>query len=353
VVVPERSNRIRNELVLLAIVVLIAGIAGGIYFNDNVLMTVSIFLAVVFFLLGIYRSFKVRIPEGVNGLLARGGRYTRTIGSGTHVIPPWIVISHLVTRREIPFDVPVVEAITEDNVRANADVLVTFSIGEPYRFVYSISADDFDQVFQATCQDALRSEIRQIDSDQVADLVRKDLSELRTELSNEVDPYGITIMKVAITYAQPPAEFMATQEARKLAMLQQAEHAEKQVLVRRRQTDEEELARQRVIAEVGHDREALQSQVQEAETLKRLVELEAEAEELRLARLEERLKNYPKAAQWEVETLQLEIGRALAGNTRAVLQVGSASDITRAFVMRDLRVDPSLADTDGDSSGAS
>ena len=107
----------------------------------------------------------------------------------------------------------------------------------------------------------------------------------------------------------------------------------------------------RVIAEVGRDREALQSRVQEAETLKRLVELEAEAEELRLARLEERLKNYPKAAQWEVETLQLEIGRALAGNTRAVLQVGSASDITRAFVMRDLRVDPSLADTDGDSSG--
>ena len=54
-----------------------------------------------------------------------------------------------------------------------------------------------------------------------------------------------------------------------------------------------------------------------------------------------------------METLQLEIGRALAGNTRAVLQVGNASDIARAFLLRDLRIDPSLADTGGDSSGAS
>ena len=162
VVIPQQLNRIRNELVGLALLVLIGGIVLGIWLNNAAtIISVSVVLAAVLLILGIYRSFMVRIPEGVNGLLVKGGRYTKTIGSGTHVIPPRILVSHLVTRREIPFDVPAVEMPTQDNVRVNVDILTTFSITDPYKFVYSISADDFDQVLQATCQDSLRSMVRQ------------------------------------------------------------------------------------------------------------------------------------------------------------------------------------------------
>jgi regulator of protease activity HflC (stomatin/prohibitin superfamily) len=277
----------------------------------------------------------VRIPEGIRGLLVRGGRYTRTIESGTHVIPPWILVSHLVTRREIPFDVPAVELPTKDNVRVNVDILITFSITDPYKFVYSISADDFDQVFQAICQDSLRAMVRRITSDEAINLTQQDMNVLREVLGEAVAPYGIMVMKINVTHAQPPIDFMRSQEARQLAVLQQAEQAEKQALAQQRQADEEVLARQQVIAQVEREREGLQAQVQQAEMRRRMVELEAEAEELRLAKLEERLAKYPHAAQWEVETLQLEIGRALAGNTRAVLQFGTASDIVRTFLMRD------------------
>ena len=85
-----------------------------------------------------------------------------TIGSGTAILPPWILVSHLVTRRQIPFDIPMVESPTSDNVRATVDMLVTFTITDVYRFIYSISADDFDQVFMAACQDALRLKVRQV-----------------------------------------------------------------------------------------------------------------------------------------------------------------------------------------------
>lgn len=336
VVIPQRLNRIRNELVLLGVAFIIGSVVMGMFLVDALaLMSLLFVVGVLLLVLGFYRSFMVRIPEGVNGLLARGGRYTRSIGSGTHVIPPWIAVTHLVTRREIPFDVPVQESITQDNVRANVDTMVTFNIDDPYKFVYSISADDFDQVFQAACQDGLRKIVRSVTSDEVPDLARHDLSELRTILSEAVEPYGITIMKVTITYAQPPLEFLQSQEARKLAALQQAEQAEKQALAQRRQADTDALARQRVIAEVEREREVLQVEIQKAEARRRVVELEAEAEELRLAKLEERLKNYPTAAEWETAGLRLDVARALAGNTRAVLQLGDASDIARAFVVRD------------------
>ncbi|GAB4425035.1 MAG: hypothetical protein Kow0031_04360 [Anaerolineae bacterium] len=336
VVIPQRLNRIRNELVLLGGAFIIGAILVGMFLLNGLALSSLLFVVgVLLLVLGFYRSFMVRIPEGVNGLLARGGRYTRTIGSGTHVIPPWIAVSHLVTRREIPFDVPVQESITKDNVRANVDTLVTFAISDPYKFVYSISADDFDQVFQAACQDGLRKIVRGVSSDEVPDLARHDLTELKNILSEAVEPYGIAINKVTITYAQPPLEFLQSQEARKLATLQQAEQAEKQALAQRRQADSDTLARQRVIAEVEREREVLQVEIQKAEARRRVEELEAEAEELRLAKLEERLAKYPNAAAWETATLRLEVARALAGNTRAVLQLGNASDIARAFIVRD------------------
>jgi hypothetical protein len=90
-----------------------------------------------------------------------------------------------------------------------------------------------------------------------------------------------------------------------------------------------------VVAQVARERETLQIRLQAAELEQRIVELQAESEELRLARLEQRLKKYPLAAKWEVESAQMEIARSLAGNTRAVVQVGHGSDIARAFVMSD------------------
>ncbi len=112
------------------------------------------------------------------------------------------------------------------------------------------------------------------------------------------------------------------------------------------QADDEELARLRVVAQVARERETLQIRLQAAELEQRIVELQAESEELRLARLEQRLKKYPLAAKWEVESAQMEIARSLAGNTRAVVQVGHGSDIARAFVMSDTlrEKDPEQAD---------
>lgn len=336
VVVPRQLNRVRNELVAAGVILLIAAAVAGALLDNPSLLPLSIPVALILVALGIYRSFIVRIPEGVNGLLMRGGRYLKTIGSGTHVIPPWILVSHLVTRREIPFDVPVVEAPTKDNVRATIDTLVTFTISDPYRFVYSISADDFDQVFQATCQDEMRALVRQIDSEEVMDISQRDLSEFQETLNADVQPYGISISKITIPFAQPPAEFMRSLEMVKLAAVQRNEQAEQQALAKQRQSDAETLLRQQVIARIERERDELQLLVQQAETRRQVVELEAEAEALRLAKMEERLKAYPLAAQYDWESTQLEVARALAGNTRAVVQIGDASDISRAFVLSDL-----------------
>ncbi|MDQ5853767.1 MAG: SPFH/Band 7/PHB domain protein [Chloroflexota bacterium] len=336
VVVPKRQNRIRWSLVVLGLIVLGAGIGGAGALQNGVIGTLAVVFAAILIFLGLLRAFYVQIPEGVNALLARAGKHIRTVGPGLFIIPPWVVVSHLVTRREIPYDAPVKEAPTKDNVRATVDTSITFMVTDPYRFVYSISASGFDQVFQAACQDALRSMVRLVTSDQVNDLARQETAGLREALSSDVEQYGVTITKINITDARPPAEFLRSQEARQLAVLQRAEQAEQQALAQRRQADQETLARQQVVARVEREREELQVQVQQAEARRRIAELDAEAEMVRLSRVEEGLRNNPLAAQRELQLAQLEVARSLAANSRAVLQVGSADDLVRAFVMREV-----------------
>jgi hypothetical protein len=182
----------------------------------------------------------------------------------------------------------------------------------------------------------------------VVDLKKGDLNEMLESLSTAVEPYGVTVSNINVTYAQPPAEFMHSLEARQLSILQHEEQKERQALAKRRLNDEEDLSRQKVIAHIDRERESLQLKFQDAEAQKQLVELEANAEELRLAKLEERLKKYPVAAEYDIGTLKLEIARALAGNTRAMLQVGSADDIVKAYVMRDVLKDIPFPDQNSD-----
>jgi regulator of protease activity HflC (stomatin/prohibitin superfamily) len=349
VVLTQRQNRISNLPLLISVVVLIGGLLWGVLRGNPLLISAAVVLGLAFLVLAVFSSLLVRIPEGAYGLLQHRGKYLRTLESGTQVLPPWFVVSHVVTRRIIPFEVPVQEAPTKDNVRSSLQALVTFTISDPYHFVYSISASDFDQVFQAACQNIMRAMVRQISSDEVNNLMRQDTTELREALSKAGEPYGVQIMKVNIVYARPPEEFARSQEARQLAMLRQVEQVQQQALAQRKQTDEETLARQAVIAHREREREELQRQVQQAEVRKHMAELEAETGELRLAKLQDRLQKYPQAAQWEWAGEQLDVARALASNTHAVVQLGNggATDIARAFLVRGiLREKDTQANTD-------
>ncbi len=350
ILVPTQLLRVRNELLIAAAVIFVSGLFLGRLFNMSNLVILAYIISPIVLLLGLLPAFLVRVPEGTKALLTRGGRYLRTVNPGLHFLPPWIIVSHLVTQREIPFDVPIVGAPTKDNVRATVDTLFTIRIRDPYQFVFNISAIDFDQVLQAICQDTLRAFVRTITSYEVMDLKNANVGHLLELLNSDMDSYGVEMRKIEITFAQPPAEFMRSQETRQLAVLQQEEQKEMQALAIRRQIDADALAFQQVAAQLEREKEMLQLALQKAAIRRQVEELEAETEEFRLARMNERMSQYPEAWVWEKELVRLEVARALAGNTRAMLQLGEASDITRAFLVRDVLqntpVPPAVSTTD-------
>jgi hypothetical protein len=76
--------------------------------------------------------------------------------------------------------------------------------------------------------------------------------------------------------------------------------------------------------------------VQQAEVRRRVSEIESETLATRLRRLEEILAEFPRAAEWDWQSEQLNVVRALAANTRAVVQLGQLSDIARTALATDL-----------------
>ena len=264
--------------------------------------------------LGVFQSFRVPVPEGSQAVLLRRGRFDRTLGPGNHVVMPWIIVSHIVTTRETPFDAPAVEIPTRDDVRTNVDILMTFRISAPEKFVFTISAPDFDQICQATCQEAVRLLVREKDSDEILDLGDADAERLREAIGASLAPYGTEVVRVVVTHLMPPLDFIASREARRLATLQRAEEQEQHALALLRQNDREELIRATI------------------EGRRHAIELEAKNEVARLERLEERIRLYPNAMHWDVETMRLDVARSLAANTRAMVQVGPGADVAAALL---------------------
>jgi len=336
VVLPQQPFRIRNEFVIgggIAVVVglildLQLALRGGIV----VIGALAIFL-------GVFQSFLVAVPEGARALLLKSGRYSRTVGAGRHVVPPWIVVSHVVTMREIPFESIALEMPAADDVRVDLHLLLTFTISAPEKFVFLISAPDFDQVCQAACLDAIRSMVRSKASQDVLDLSGDDTDALGASIGDAVGGYGVEIGRVVVTHVQLPRDFMASREARQLAAVQREEQTDRHALEERLLADRLALKRQSVTA---HREE---------------IELEAANDALRLDFLEQRIAAYPNAVKYEVDGQRLAVAAALATNTRAMIQVAGRGDIADALLLHVMAGDdgdPATGNgTDGPPPGAS
>lgn len=333
VVSPQTTSRLLNSLVIAAGVILVVALLLGPQ-TQRVTLVIGggLIIAIVLLVMGLLRAFTVTVPEGVYAMVVRRGKYRRTVGAGSHVLPPWFTVSHIVSSRVIPYNVSVRDVPTADNVRAELFTTVTIQVVDPFKFVYSVSTSAFDMVLQAACQDALRAMMRKTISEQVYDMAGAATDDVRTMIDADIAPYGVTMRSMNVLATRLPSAFMASQEARTLAVIQQEEQAQQQALALRRQTDAEALARQETIARIQREREALQLLSQQAEARRVVAELDAQTEVVRLKHAENAARLYPVAWEYESYLAQLEIAKALAANSRTIIQAATSNDLMSVVV---------------------
>mmetsp|Transcript_33096 Transcript_33096/g.49964 ORF Transcript_33096/g.49964 Transcript_33096/m.49964 type:complete len:524 (-) Transcript_33096:132-1703(-) len=125
-----------------------------------------------------FPSFWFTIPEGFYALVTRHGalEYTKDRNgnktplwpAGFHYGPPWLKVSHLVTKQAVVFNTPVRGCRTKDNVRVDVDVAIVLRImGEEDpenvpKFVYTVSAEGLQQQLIDAQAEAVRNLARSL-----------------------------------------------------------------------------------------------------------------------------------------------------------------------------------------------
>jgi regulator of protease activity HflC (stomatin/prohibitin superfamily) len=268
------------------------------------LKAIIIVAAIAVLIFGIASRLFMRIPPGTVGLTARASRFDSVREAGSHFVNPFLALTHVVTTRELAFDVPVAAVRSSDGVNVNVDLVLTLGIEDPVKFAYTITTNDLDQFIHATSQEAVRLLVRGIEALSALDLGSAEATMLRQAIDEKLQAYGVRVRNVAFTRVMLPQALTASLEARRLASIQLAEEKETYALEERRMNDRASLM-------------AL-----EQESRRAALELESQAEALRLAKLDERIRAYPTAAQYDLDTQRLRVARELAGNTRAVVSMG-------------------------------
>ena len=103
------------------------------------------FLALLFLVIAgvrLWRGSIVEIEQGTTGILARFGRFTKTLDPGRHwLFWPWQRVAFIVdTSTEIPYSAPVLSSPTRENVPLKSiEFFLKFRIIDPVLFVRHIA----------------------------------------------------------------------------------------------------------------------------------------------------------------------------------------------------------------------
>ena len=163
-----------------------------------------------------------------------------------HWVNPFLALTHVITTRELAFDVPVAAVRSSDGVNVNVDLVLTLGIEDPVKFAYTITTGDLDQFIHADHPGRRRARSSAASRRcprSISGPPRRTL--LRATIDAKLASYGVGVRDVAFTRVMLPDAITASLEARRLAAIQLSEEEENYALEERRLNDRANLHRAR------------------------------------------------------------------------------------------------------------
>lgn len=154
-------------------------------------------IVVVAILCAIFLPAAIKIlREYERGVIFRLGRLTGTKGPGIFVIIPFVDRMVKVDLRVITMDVPYQEVITKDNVTVKVNAVVYFRVLDPESSVIKVL--DFIRATSQISQTTLRSVLGQSELDDLLSQREKLNQILQKTIDEQTDPWGIKVTTVEI-----------------------------------------------------------------------------------------------------------------------------------------------------------
>ena len=225
----------------------------------------------IFGLIILFKSIRI-IHPGKKGLVERLGKFVGVKSSGMNFLIPFIESIKVVDVRERAVDVAPQSVICRDNVVVTVDCIVYLQVTDPVRAMYNI--DNFVYAVVKLAQTNLRSVVGQMSLDETLSSREKMNEQLRLELDESTDAWGVKVQRVEVQQVEPPRDVVDAMhkqmraEREKRAAILRAE-GEKQAAIL-----SAEGKKQAQILDAQGDKE---SQIAIAEGLAKAIELESKA----------------------------------------------------------------------------
>jgi regulator of protease activity HflC (stomatin/prohibitin superfamily) len=162
-------------------------------------------LIILFFFVFIFISsaFKIVRPWQ-RGIVERLGKYSRTVGSGLHIIFPFFEKLDRIDMREQVVDIPPQEVITKDNVVVTVDAVVYYEATDPVKLKYNVA--NFHLAATKLAQTNLRNVVGDLALDESLTSRETINSKLRAILDVATDKWGVRVVRVELQRIEPPQD---------------------------------------------------------------------------------------------------------------------------------------------------
>ena len=193
------------------------------FLEENYILLVSCFVIVVLVILILKKSIII-VPQSYAVIIERFGKYRKTLHSGINFIFPFMdkpktavfqlrsqsveTNKHMTLRRglidirEQMLDYEKQKVITKDNVTLAVDPILYFQIVDVAKAVYEVS--NFPNAIEQITKTALRNIIGSLELDQVLSAREQMNEQLRKNLDEATDKWGVKVTRVELQEIDPP-----------------------------------------------------------------------------------------------------------------------------------------------------
>ena len=175
-------------------------------FGGLVIVLVA-FLAV---LVTLFQAVRM-VPQGSKWVVERLGKFHRALSPGLNLLVPFIDrVAFKATTKDIVLEIHSQEVITKDNVVIVANAVAYINILNPEKAVYGV--EDYELAIRTLVQTSLRSIVGEMTLDDALSSREQIKAKLKTQISDDIAYWGITLKTVEIQDIQPSGTMQQAME---------------------------------------------------------------------------------------------------------------------------------------------
>lgn len=188
---------------------------------------VVIFAVLVFVFVTLAKGVRI-VPQGMEWIVERLGKYRVTLHPGLNIVIPYLDnVAYKLVTKDIILDVQEQEVITKDNAVILINAIAFIKITDPIKAVYGVT--DFSEAIRNMIMTTLRSIAGDMMLDEALTSRDRIKARLRESIADEAIDWGLTVKSVEIQDIKPSEsmtramEAQASAERERKAMVTKAE----------------------------------------------------------------------------------------------------------------------------------